>query len=100
MKTYFISPHPVIQTETSKSLRKKKFPVLFLLFSTLSLLIINSCSTDFNAAQTNKQTNKHSNAATLAETRDAPCGPTGTPPDGCVDTYISNQPLNVAGCTI
>ena len=96
MKTYFISPHLVTQSKTSKSLRKKKFPVLFLLFSALSLLIINSCSTDFNAAQTNK----HSNAATLAETRDAPCGPTGTPPDGCVDTYISNQPLNVAGCTI
>ncbi len=50
--------------------------------------------------QTNKQTNKHSNAATLAETRDAPCGPTGTPPDGCVDTYISNQPVNVSGCTL
>ncbi len=100
MKTYFISPHPVIQTETSKSLRKKKFPVLFLLFSVLSLLIINSCSTDFNAAQTNKQTNKHSNAATLAETRDAPCGPTGTPPDGCVDTMIYGFPVVVAGCTI
>ena len=50
--------------------------------------------------QTNKQTNKHSNAATLAETRDAPCGPTGTPPDGCKDTMIYDFPVVVAGCTI
>ena len=96
MKTYFISPHLVTQTKTSKSLRKKKFPVLFLLFSALSLLIINSCSTDFNAAQTNK----HSNAATLAETRDAPCGPTGTPPDGCTDTTFYDVPIAVGACTV
>ena len=58
MKSYFRFSHPFLKSETEKGLKKKNLPTLFLLFSVLSLLIINSCSTDFNAAQTNKQTNK------------------------------------------
>ena len=100
MKTYLFSTRPKLPTQSSSRNRLRPFFMVLFLFSIVAILTVNSCTTDFNATQTNKQTNKHSNVATLAETRDAPCGPTGTPPDGCKDTMIYGFPVVVAGCTI
>lgn len=101
MKTYLFSTRPKLPTQSASRIRLSSVSMVLFLFSIVAILTVNSCTTDFNAAQTNKQTNKHSNVATLAETRDAPCGPTGTPPDGCKDTMIYNFPVLVAGgCTI
>ena len=96
MKTYLFSTRPKLPTQSSSRNRLRPFFMVLFLFSIVAILTVNSCTTDFNATQTNK----HSNVATLAETRDAPCGPTGTPPDGCVDSTFYDVPIAVGACTV
>ena len=57
MKTYLFSTRPKLPTQSSSRNRLRPFFMVLFLFSIVAILTVNSCTTDFNAAQTNKQTN-------------------------------------------
>ena len=58
MKTYLFSTRPKLPTQSASRIRLSSVSMVLFLFSIVAILTVNSCTTDFNAAQTNKQTNK------------------------------------------